>query len=91
MESRCRDPRQVGRAAQLVVDRGHMYVAKRKYEAMKVFSKDLMVMDLLRRCFGGNYYRHGVGYYWTLGHQADLKYMRECIEQYVYVEDREAV
>lgn len=83
MESRQRDQGSLERAAQIVVERGRVYVQRKRYIVVTVFSKSITELDGLCRAFGGNYYRHGVGYIWALGRKEDVHRLAELVQPHM--------
>ena len=60
------------RAIEIAAARAKMYFLKRcNHASIRVFTKSITEVDLLRRVFGGEYYKHRSGYYWTLGKRDD--------------------
>jgi hypothetical protein len=72
MENRSRNPAEVGRAARIIVERARVYPVRGKYRSLRVFSKNMLELELLRDVFGGNWYVHGTGYIWAAGKDDDV-------------------
>ena len=63
----------MGRATRVILTKGRVYIDKGKYIQLRVFAKELVVLDMLTRSFGGNYYPHGSGYVWVVSKLSDLE------------------
>lgn len=85
MESGRRDQDTLGRAAELLVERGRVYRHGfgRKYWAVHFFSRSIPEMRLVKKCFGGNYYRHGVGYLWVISSKEGIRVLLTEVTPYM--------
>ena len=63
----------MGKAAKVVADRARVYVARTKYISVVIFTTETTTLDLLKRSFGGNSYKHRTGYIWVISKRGDLE------------------
>lgn len=63
-----------------MADRHKVYV-RGKYRSLRVFSKKLTDVVLLRDVFGGTYYRHGVGYVWVVGRRLEINHILDRVAE----------
>jgi hypothetical protein len=76
-------------AAQIVITRGRVYVYKRcRHANLAVFTAKISEIDLLKRVFGGDYYKHRAGYYWVLGKREDQLRLLELVQPFLQQEHR---
>jgi hypothetical protein len=85
MESGRRDQDTLGRAAELLVDRGRVYRhgEGRKYFAVHFFTRNVHEVRLIKKFFAGNYYRHGVGFLWIISSREGLKLLMSQVSPYM--------
>lgn len=85
MESRRGDTDALGRATELLVERAKVYKhgRKKKYRQIQVFSRDHRDVRVLKKVFGGNYYRHGVGFTWVVSRKEEVDRLLEIKEESV--------
>lgn len=83
MEGRYRDKRTVGRAAQVIAERGRLYKSRRGYVSLVVFSTEITTLDLLERCFGGGHYKHRAGYIWVASRRGILRTIISDLREHV--------
>lgn len=76
----------MGRAATIVGNRGKLYVTKKKYTLLIVFSTLRGESDLLQFAFGGKVYKHRSGFYWTLARFKDLRQMYDILGEFPEVQ-----
>ena len=57
---------------QILLERAHAYVVRKKYVQISIFTTWYSETELLRRRYGGNKYKHGVGYVWLLSNRDAL-------------------
>jgi len=60
------------RVTSIIEERGRVYVQKKKYVTLHVFTKSQVEADLLCQALGGGMYAHGVGFVWVLGDRKAL-------------------
>ena len=95
MESRSENSKTMERATRLLVERGRVYSQGRgKYISLRVFTKSVTDLDLLKRVWGGNAYRHPYGnlnskcWVWMLGNGRDLVRVADQILPFLKEEEK---
>lgn len=85
MESGRRDKDTLGRAAELLVEHARVYKhgKKKQYLTVHFFSLNEREVRLVKKVFGGNYYKHGVGFSWILSSREGLKLLLDKISPYM--------
>jgi hypothetical protein len=83
MESGRRNRVSVGKAAAVVAEKGRVYVTKKGYVSLTLFTSDQMLLDLLERSFGGSHYKHRSGYVWVVSNRTSLASISADIAEHV--------
>jgi hypothetical protein len=66
-------------AKQILLERGHGYLYKKKYPQVIVFTRSVVDIDKLERAFGGNHHKHNSGIIWILCNKQKLRAMLQKI------------
>ena len=70
-------------AVDFVVKHAHVYFDRfEKHPAIKVFTRDYHVADVLKAAFKGNYYKQGYGLVWALSDTKDLLELVQTIRPF---------
>ena len=77
MESGWRNGEALDKASRIVTARGKVYVDKRGYIQLQIFSRNITELDLFVRIFSGNYYSHGSEFIWMVSRRTELEYLSE--------------
>lgn len=90
MESGFGDQGTLGGAAELLVNRARAYKhgRGRKYWMVQYWTTNVHETRLIKKWFGGNYYRHGVGFVWVLASKRGLKLMLSKLTPYMSEESQ---
>lgn len=84
MEDGYKDRDEVGNASRILANRGRAYTSHRGSRlTVQMFSKQYRTLELIKRVFGGNYYRHQSGWLWSTSRKDTVELIRTHVREFL--------